>query len=467
MNGQIRVLLIDDNPQDRELVKDALEKESGDFKVFEAGSRAEFEQWLAKDSFDLILSDLNILGFTGFQLLNTVQARLPHVPVVILTGTGSEEGAVEALKLGASDYVLKKPVHIRRLPNTIRSVLEAKGLKDKLSKAEQERDRLFELSLDPLCIAGFDGYFKQLNPAWESILGWTRAELMSRPYLSFVHTDDREATSRTAEFLTKGKQVLSFENRYQTINGDYKWLSWNSYPLVEEGLILAVVHDVTEQKQAMQEIRAALKDKEILLSELYHRLRNNMQRICSILVLYAESTDNKQVHQMVRDTISRIQAMALVQQKLYQSRNLSMINLDEYLKELGFLLLKTYHTPQSKVKLLFDLEPIPVLFDLALPCGLILTELVSNALHYAFPGDQKGEISISLHRTDQHIITLGVADNGLGLPQGFQFTSPTTVGMRTLLVLAEHQLQGKISFQTAKGVSCQVSFSEDLYRPRI
>ncbi|MBI5347967.1 MAG: PAS domain S-box protein, partial [Chloroflexi bacterium] len=200
--------------------------------------------------FDQVLSDFNILGFEGLQVIETVHAKDPRIPVVIVTGTGSEEIAVEALKRGAADYVIKTPKHIRRLPQTIHTALEKKKLVEERTHAEQERDRLFNYSIDLLCIAGFDGYFKQLNPAWGRTLGWTNDELMSKPYMEFVHPDDRQATTQAAGSLVDGNLVYSFENRYRCRDGKYKWLSWNSYPLADEDLIFAVAHDVTNRKQS-------------------------------------------------------------------------------------------------------------------------------------------------------------------------------------------------------------------------
>jgi PAS domain S-box-containing protein len=111
---------------------------------------------------------------------------------------------------------------------------------------------LFALSLDPLCIAGFDGYFKQLNPAWSKLLGWTNEELLDTPYLDFIHPDDHALTIAAAHDLRDNQQICSFENRYRCKDGSYRWLSWNAHPLTEQQLIFAVTHDITERKQAEQ-----------------------------------------------------------------------------------------------------------------------------------------------------------------------------------------------------------------------
>ena len=135
MTGPIRILYIDDNVHDRELVRDALEREHDRFQVTAVRSRAEFEVQLTAGNFDLVLSDFNILGFTGLQVLDAVRARHARLPVVIVTGTGSEEIGVEAMKRGAADYVIKTPRHIQRLPQSILTVLEKLQL-------QEERERI-------------------------------------------------------------------------------------------------------------------------------------------------------------------------------------------------------------------------------------------------------------------------------------------------------------------------------------
>ena len=125
------------------------------------------------------------------------------------------------------------------------------------ARIEVERDRLFNYSLDMLCVAGFDGYFKQVNPAWSRILGWSEEELLSKPWLEFTHPDDAEATIAAGEQLHAGKSVVSFVNRYRCKDGSYRWLAWNSYPLAEEGLIFAVARDITESRDSEETLKAS------------------------------------------------------------------------------------------------------------------------------------------------------------------------------------------------------------------
>lgn len=122
---------------------------------------------------------------------------------------------------------------------------------------EQEHERLFHYSLDLLCIAGFDGYFKHINPAWERTLGWSTAEFTSKPYIDFVHPDDREATINAIGVLVDGHFVFMFENRYRCKDGSYKWMSWNAHSVPDDGLIYAVARDITERKQAEAALKAS------------------------------------------------------------------------------------------------------------------------------------------------------------------------------------------------------------------
>ncbi len=170
MNQPIRILYVDDYPLDRELVRDSLEKEYGGFKLVEAASRADFEAKLAEGGFDLILSDFNILGFEGLQVLETVQKTGLHLPVIIVTGTGSEEVAAEAIKRGAADYVLKSPKHIQHLPVTIRSVLEKERVDEERRQAVEALRQSNELLSLFVKHSPIFAFIKEVTPTESRVL---------------------------------------------------------------------------------------------------------------------------------------------------------------------------------------------------------------------------------------------------------------------------------------------------------
>jgi PAS domain S-box-containing protein len=164
-----------------------------------------------------------------------------------------------------------------------------------LKQAREELDRYFTLSIDLLCIAGSDGYFKRLNPAWQKTLGFTLEELLAKPYLDFIHSDDRERTIQEAEKQGKGLEVVSFENRYLCKDGSYKWLSWSATPIIDEKLIYAVARDITELKQtqealvrAKEEAERASKFKDQFLSTMSHELRTPLNAVLGFSDLLAD-----------------------------------------------------------------------------------------------------------------------------------------------------------------------------------
>jgi len=186
-----------------------------------------------------------------------------------------------------------------------------------------------------------------------------------------------------------------------------------------------------------------------------------------LLLRAAKSPDNAGVQHLVQETDNRIQAIALVHEKLYQSQDLSKIDIREYISELAPLIGHNCGMSSENISLSLDIEPVAVLLDTALPCGLVLTELLSNALKYAFPGEHAGEIRIALRRNDSGNLELVFADNGVGGPPKFDFNAQTTFGLTTIRALVEHQMQGTITFENAHGVRCTITFPDTLYTERV
>jgi PAS domain S-box-containing protein len=477
MTQLVRVLYVDDYPLDRELVRDALEKEHGGFELVEAASRAEFESRLAQGGFDLVLSDFNILGFEGLQVLETVRAKGLQLPVIIVTGTGSEEIAAEAIKRGAADYVIKHPRHIRHLPHTIHTVLERKRLQDERRQAEEalraseERYRqIVETAQEGIWMIDADNRTTFANPKLAEMLGYTVDEMMGAPLFDFM---DKEGTAAATARLEARRQGIAeqHEFRFRRKDGAPIWTLLNTNPVIGDTGnylgALAMLSDITERKQAADQLKLALADKETLLQELYHRTKNSMQAIIGLIDLQYAHSHDEQLLAQGREIQSRIRSMALVHQKLYQSQNLSSIDLGEYIQELTVLLMESYQIAPDRISPAFELERIPVLIDTAVPCGLIVNELVTNVFKHAFPHSEPGELRIDLKQLAGHEIMLQVADNGVGFPSGFDPRESGGVGFQTVFGIAEYQLQGKLTCKTAEGVTWQLQFSDTLYQARV
>lgn len=223
----------------------------------------------------------------------------------------------------------------------------------------------------------------------------------------------------------------------------------------------------TDRKKAEEQLKKSLREKETLLQELYHRTKNNMQVIISMLQLQAVDNKNKEVKKALKATRNKIQAMALVHQKLYQSMDLSSVNMHEYIAELTELLLNSSIESTERISLVLDVEKISILIDTAIPCGLILNELIANSLNHAFPDNRQGEIKIRFFKKDEGNLQLEYADNGIGVPGSFDFRKHGGFGIRTAIKTIEFQLQGEITFETENGFACQIRFRDDLYTPRV
>ncbi len=209
---------------------------------------------------------------TDFVRLKAATSEQQQLTDLLRTRTGEMEAEV-----------LRRAQQIQEVNGQLRRELEARHL------AEEERDRFFALSLDLLCIAGFDGYFKRVNPSWERVLGYTTEELLSQPYLDFIHPDDRPSTGAEAERNEAGGQTFSFENRYRCKDGSYRWFLWSAMPCPERQLIYAVAHDITDRKRVEEALRQARADLERRVEERTAELSKKTRDLETLL--YVTSHD--------------------------------------------------------------------------------------------------------------------------------------------------------------------------------
>jgi PAS domain S-box-containing protein len=207
----------------------------------------------------------------------------------------------------------------------------------------------------------------------------------------------------------------------------------------------------------MTALNRSLREKEILLREIHHRVKNNIQIISSLLNLQTHYIKDKSYIDMLRESQHRIRSMGLIHEKLYQSENLAEIDFTEYVKTLVYSLFRSYGVNTGRIAVKTDIEDISLDIDTAIPCGLIINELVSNSLKYAFPGERTGEITIQLHSRNGHI-ELVVADNGTGIPEHIDFRTTSSLGLHLVTILVEEQLKGEISLDRNKGTAFHITF---------
>jgi len=216
-----------------------------------------------------------------------------------------------------------------------------------------------------------------------------------------------------------------------------------------------------------KKLREYRMEKEVLMREIYHRVKNNLQVISSLLRLQSRYIKDEEYIEMFKESQDRIKAMALIHENLCRSKDLANIDFNEYIKKLTKDLFLSYKIDTSKIILKINIETIPFGIDTAIPCGLIVNELVSNSLKYAFPNEREGEINISLRSLVNDDIELIVSNDGVGFPEDFDFRNTESLGLRLVTNLAENQLQGKIELKRSRGAEFSIRFKEIKYKKRI
>ncbi len=218
------------------------------------------------------------------------------------------------------------------------------------------------------------------------------------------------------------------------------------------------------RKHQEERIKESLREKEVLLQEVHHRVKNNMQIISSLLNLQAGQTKDRDFIRMVKDSQSRIRSIALVHEKLYRSQDFSKINFSDYADSLAVHLFQFNQVNSNLVRLRTKLENVFLDIQTAIPCGLILNELVTNALKHAFPDAMSGEIVVELHPLKQNVFEMIVRDNGVGIPDGLNVGSTTTLGLQIVTTLVR-QIDGSMDVQRNGGTTVKVVFKESRYKP--
>lgn len=208
--------------------------------------------------------------------------------------------------------------------------------------------------------------------------------------------------------------------------------------------------EIIERKRVEKRIKKSLAEKQVLLGEIHHRVKNNMQVISSLLRLQGRTIKNEKYLELLRDSQNRIELMALVHEKLYRSEDMTHIDSKEYIKDLITGVFLSHGAGIGKITTNINIKGISLELKLAMPIGLIINELVSNSLKYAFPENKKGKISVSLH-TNKNEIELIICDNGIGFPQEIDFKNIKTLGLQLVTTLVEKQLDGKIELDRSSG----------------
>ncbi len=313
-----------------------------------------------------------------------------------------------------------------------------------------------------------DGCFSYVNQALADLLRTRPQDLIGRNPLDFILERDRALVAEYMEKRLQGVEIPPHRVRCVALDGSMfyaeiwsKITSWQN-----QAAMVGTVTDVStiqlnEERLRTQEIqlRKSLEEKEILLKEIYHRTKNNMLVIISMLDLQMQDVDDDRIISIVKDTENRIRAMALVHEKLYQSQDLSEIDLGSYLEEVAHSLVGSM-VPDGRIRLDIIVEPVPITIDHAIPLGLVINEIVTNAVKHAFPEGRSGTVSLRLTRDQDKKIRLEISDDGRGLPEHVDIDGGSSFGLQLVNSLVKIQLRGEISVACGGGTTFLITLGE-------
>jgi len=353
--------------------------------------------------------------------------------------------------------------------------IELEMQNEELRRAQWELDAartryflLFDMAPVGYFTVGENGLIMESNLTGARLLGLERADLVKRPLTRFILPEDQDVyyLHRKSLFETGASQVCEF--RMLRRDDSPRWMRLDATLAHDdesgEPVCRVVISDIHDRKQTEMALVQSLKEKEVLLREIHHRVKNNMQVVNSLLSLQMSNMKSDEVKEAIQDSQSRIKSMALVHEMLYGSDSISDINLEKYLAGLAGALAATYSIRSDQVRIEFDLEAISISIDQASHLGLIMNELIANALKHAFAGGRKGRLAIEA-RSSGPEIEIAVSDDGVGFPEGFDWRETDTLGLRVLRILTEGQLEGTIELESGNGTRFTIRFPAQS-RPR-
>ena len=417
------ILIVDDNPTNLAVIVDYLEDSGLTILVSQDGESSLKRAKYAKPG--IILLDILMPGIDGYETCRRLkqEPETTDIPVIFMTALSSTDDKVKGFEMGAVDYVTK-PIQPEEVLARIKLHLQLRFMTQTLSR----QNELLTLEID---------HRKVVETRLQTINTRLQDEVRDRLTAEkALHQLNEELEKRVEQRTTELKQ---------------------SNQLLHQ--------EVSERKQAESKLRNSLQEKEVLLKEIYHRVKNNLLVVSSMLELQANCLEDPEIIKMFQHSQDRLHSMALVHEQLYRSQNLKELDLRKYIVALVDKLSGSYDLSEQGINFLLDTETIYVNIETAHSCGLIINELAANALEHAFRGRQKGNIWIDLHQ-DETQITLQVKDDGVGFPEDFDFINSDSLGLKLVRILTR-QIEGEMKISSIHGTCFTITFAELDYRDRL
>jgi len=430
---------------------------------------------------DLMRESLRQVFSTGAPVAFEIGVDLPNASrswLAVRLGPIKAEGEVVAAIHIASDITQHRRTeeelakHKDRLQEVVEQrtaelVKANEGLEREILERKQAEERLrllssaVQQSTEGIAISDLEGNLQFVNDAFAAMHGYTPGELLGK-HVSIFHSPDQMPSVEAAN--RQIQEVGDFNGEIWHVRRNGKvfpgWMS-NSLLRDETGKpagMIGTLTDISERKRAEEQIRASLWEKEVLLREIHHRVKNNMQVVSSLLSLQSRHLADERALAIFKETQDRVTSMAKVHEQLYHSGDLAKVDFEEHVRNLALHLFRSYGVASTAVAFKADIEDVPLTLDVAIPCGLIVNELVSNALKHAFPAGRKGEIRVGLAFENERI-TLVVSDNGTGFPPDLDFRTAPSMGLQVVSTLVR-QLEGTVELDRQSGTTLKITFRQ-------
>ena len=351
-----------------------------------------------------------------------------------------------------------------------RDVTKRKRIEAALRESEAHFRMMADTAPVMVWMAGPDARCAFVNKRWLEFTGRTLEQELGDAWAAGVHPHDRDRCLATYTASFQAEQPFTMEYRLRRADGEYRWMIDTGVPLFDssgrfDGFI-GTCMDLTERKDMEDQLRKTLKEKESLLREVHHRVKNNLQVISSLLNLQSASIKDPQVAQLFRECQVRITSIALLHETLHRSSDLSCIRMGDYIRILTGHLFRSYGVDPKAITLSLLVDDLELDIDTGMTCGLIIEELVSNCLKHAFVESKGGRIQIDLQAQEDDAYLLRVSDDGVGIPKDGVLHNPESLGLELVTLLAE-KLEGTVELQSGQGTEWRIQFHQLHYQERM
>jgi len=466
MNDKLNILHLEDDENDSELLRNELEVSGLNFSYNRVDNEKDFVSSLSNSDYNIIFSDFSLPTYNGLKALEKCVAIRPELPFILVSGTLGEDAAVESMKMGATDYVLKNKLY-KLIPTINRALVEVNEKKLR-QFAENRYGLLIESARDVIFTLSTTGEIISLNRAFDEITGLKREDWIGKNFSGLIHSDDLHIAVSKFENTLAGNKTERYEIRFNNSEGGLLYGEILTALIQQKnipGEVLGIVRDVTERRSAEKLILNSLREKEILLKEIHHRVKNNLQVIISLLNMQASELNDPALISSYREIQNRVISMSLVHQSFYQSNSLSDIDFSVYIKRLAENLFKIFGFSKEKIALEIKTSGIHISIDTAIPLGLLINEVLSNSLKHGFREEDSGSIYIELTDLGNDYI-LKIGDSGSGMPEDIAPGKTNSLGMTLIKMLCE-QIDGKIELNLNNGTEYIVKFPSKSYKDRL